>query len=66
MLVLFRHLPAGVACLDGADLVFTFANEAAPSVVGGREVVGLPRVEALPEIAGQGYLEKLTISSRRA
>ncbi len=57
--VLFRHLPAAVAYLSGPDLVFAFANEAYIELVGGREVVGQPVDEALPEIAGQGYLEML-------
>ena len=57
--VLFRQMPAAVAYLSGPELVFAFANDAYVELVGGRQVVGHSLREALPEIAGQGYLEML-------
>ncbi len=57
--VLLAHLPAAVAYLHGPDLVFAFANDAYRELVGGRDVVGLPVREALPEVDGQGYFEIL-------
>lgn len=56
---LFTRLPAAVALLRGPDLVFEFANAAYLELVGGRDVVGVPIREALPEIAGQGFFEML-------
>jgi PAS domain S-box-containing protein len=57
--VLLAHLPAAVAYLSGPQLTFAFANDAYLELVGGRPVVGRSVGEALPEIVGQGYLEKL-------
>src|SRR5690606_10123314 len=43
----------------GADHVFEIANPAYIQLVGGRDVLGKPVREALPEIEGQGYFELL-------
>lgn len=56
---LFQQAPGFIAVLSGPDHVFTFANDAYLRLVGGRDVVGLPVREALPEIEGQGFLEML-------
>lgn len=47
---LLLALPAGVAYVSGPDLVFEFANEAYRQQVGGRDLIGRPLREALPEL----------------
>src|SRR5258708_32738174 len=54
---LLSSLPAAVAFLAGPDLVVEFANEAYRRLAGGRDVVGLPAQEALPERAAQAGTE---------
>lgn len=56
---LFQQAPGFIAVMTGPDHVFTFANDAYRKLVGGREVVGMPVREALPEIEGQGFFEML-------
>lgn len=56
---LLSSLPAAVAYLAGPDLIVEFANEAYRRLAGGRDVVGLPPQEALPEPAGRSRLEIL-------
>jgi len=56
---LLAALPAAVAYLSGPDLVVELANEAYRRLVGGRDVVGLPAREALPELAAADRLEIL-------
>ncbi len=56
---LFASLPAVVAYVAGPELVFQFANEEYRQIFGGRDLIGLPLREALPELAGQGRLEIL-------
>ncbi len=58
-LELLGRLPAGVAYLAGPEHVFRFANDLYRRLVGGREVVGRWVRDALPELAGQGYVEML-------
>jgi signal transduction histidine kinase len=55
----FRLAPTFLAVLRGPDHVFELANEAYYGVVGHRELIGRPVVEALPEVRGQGFLELL-------
>jgi PAS domain S-box-containing protein len=54
----FLHSPAALALVRGPDHVFELANAAYVRLVG-RDVVGLPFREALPELAGQGIFERL-------
>lgn len=56
---LFQQAPGFFAVTFGADHVFTFANDAYLRLVGGRQVVGKTVSEALPEVAGQGFVELL-------
>lgn len=56
---LFASLPAAVAYVAGPELVFQFANEEYRQLFGGRDLIGLPLCEALPELAGQGRFEIL-------
>ena len=53
----FRKAPSFIAMLDGPDMRFSFVNEAYSRLVGQREVVGKTLLDALPELAGQGFSE---------
>lgn len=55
----FRHAPTFIAVLRGPNHVFERVNERYTELIGGRDVIGKPVREALPEIEGQGYLELL-------
>ena len=59
LLKLFDEAPGFMAYLSGPQHVFELVNGAYLSLIGQRDVVGLPIREALPEIAGQGYYELL-------
>lgn len=56
---MFEQAPGFMAMLDGPDHVFQLANAAYRKLVGGREVVGRPVREALPEVVEQGFTELL-------
>ena len=56
---LFQQAPGFIAIVAGDDHVFTFTNDAYARIIGGREVIGMPVREALPEIEGQGMFEML-------
>ncbi len=56
---LFEQAPGFVAFVRGPHHVFEIANHAYYQVVGHREIIGRPVREALPEVAGQGLLERL-------
>ncbi|HEY1187801.1 MAG TPA: PAS domain S-box protein [Gemmata sp.] len=55
----FRHAPSFMGVLRGPDHVFERANDRYLRLVGGRELVGKPVREALPEVVGQGYTDLL-------
>ncbi len=59
LLEVFRHAPSFIAVLRGPNHVFERVNERYVEIVGGRDVVGKPAREALPEVEGQGYFELL-------
>jgi serine phosphatase RsbU (regulator of sigma subunit)/anti-sigma regulatory factor (Ser/Thr protein kinase)/ABC-type transporter Mla MlaB component len=48
------QFPSFIAVYEGPELCCVFANEAAKAIVAGREFVGLPLREALPEFVDQG------------
>jgi PAS domain S-box-containing protein len=56
---IFRHAPSFMAVVSGPGHVFERVNDRYLALIGGRDVVGLPIREALPEIEGQGYFEML-------
>ena len=56
---LFEQAPGFMAVLSGPDHVFELANSAFAQVVGPRQIVGKTVVEALPEMADQGFVELL-------
>ncbi|RFP65705.1 PAS domain-containing protein [Hymenobacter lapidiphilus] len=49
---LFMQAPAPIVILDGPDLVFQLVNPAYQQIFPGRELVGKPLLEALPELVG--------------
>ena len=55
----FTQAPAFLAVLRGPNHEFEFVNAAYTRLVGGREVVGKPVDEALPEVRDQGFIELL-------
>jgi signal transduction histidine kinase len=55
----FQHAPSFLALLRGREYTFTHVNEAYYQLVGHRELVGKPVLEALPEVRGQGFIELL-------
>jgi two-component sensor histidine kinase len=56
---LFQQAPAFFAVLSGPHHVFTFSSDSYTRLIGGRNVVGQPIGEALPEVVGQGFIELL-------
>jgi PAS domain S-box-containing protein len=55
----FRQAPAFMCVFTGREHVFELVNERYLQLVGGRTSVGLPLRVALPEIAGQCFIELL-------
>jgi PAS domain S-box-containing protein len=51
----FRRAPSFIVAFRGAELVYEFVNEAYYQLVGHREIIGKPLLEAIPEIRGQGF-----------
>jgi PAS domain S-box-containing protein len=56
---LFRLAPALIAVLRGPDHTFELANDEYHRVVGPRDLIGKPLLDALPELRGQGFTELL-------
>ena len=57
--LMFAQAPGFMCLLSGPEHVFRQANTAYIQLVGGRDVIGQPVRDALPELAGQGFLEAL-------
>lgn len=49
----FSQAPAAICILDGPDFVFELVNEVYQQLFPGRQLRGLPLLEALPELADQ-------------
>lgn len=56
---LFDRVPAFIAVVRGPDLEVELANPRFRAFTGGRELIGRPLEEALPELVGQGHLHRL-------
>jgi signal transduction histidine kinase/GAF domain-containing protein/CheY-like chemotaxis protein len=56
---LFEQAPSFMAMLNGPEHVFVYANAGYRTLVGQRGIVGKSVRNALPELAGQGYLKLL-------
>jgi PAS domain S-box-containing protein len=48
----FMQAPAGICILSGTELVFELANPLYQQLFTGRDIVGKPLLEALPEVGG--------------
>ena len=55
----FKQAPAFLAVLRGPEYVFELINDAYHQLVGYRDVIGKPVLEALPEVRDQGFMELL-------
>lgn len=55
----FRRAPSFIAAYRGPTQVFEFVNAAYYQIVGHREILGKPLLEALPELRGQGFDQML-------
>jgi signal transduction histidine kinase len=55
----FHHAPAFLAILKGPTHTFELVNDAYYQLVGHRDILGKPVLEALPEVANQGFAELL-------
>src|SRR6476469_5371700 len=61
---MFEQAPGFMALLEGPDHRFTVANRAFHDLVGGRDLVGRAVANAIPEFAGQGFIEILDAVSQ--
>jgi signal transduction histidine kinase len=55
----FQRAPSFIVVFRGPDHVYEFVNEAYYQLVGHREIIGKPLLEAIPEIRDQGFIEIL-------
>src|SRR5512133_761351 len=51
----FRRAPSCIVAFRGPEQVYECVNEAYYQLVGHRDVIGKPLLEAIPEIRGQGF-----------
>ncbi|MGO4526009.1 PAS domain-containing protein [Microvirga sp. 2MCAF35] len=56
---MYEQAPGFVALLEGPEHRFGLANPAYMQVIGHRDIIGKTIAEALPEAAGQGYVDLL-------
>jgi two-component system sensor histidine kinase VicK len=56
----FMQMPAGVCVLHGAEFIFELVNPLYQQLFPGRELLGKPLLEALPEVKGQAIWDILT------
>jgi PAS domain S-box-containing protein len=56
---LFNQAPGFIAVVTGERHVFEIVNEAYYQLVGHRDIIGKPLMDALPEMRGQGFEELL-------
>ncbi|QRN98231.1 PAS domain S-box protein [Archangium violaceum] len=59
MAALFQQAPSAIALMQGPEHVITLTNNLHTQLFGGRQVLGKPAREAVPEVEGQGYFELL-------
>lgn len=57
LMEVFRQAPAFMAVVRGPSYIFELANDAYYQLVGHRDIIGKPALEALPELRGQGFIE---------
>lgn len=59
LLNVLQQAPIFFALMEGQEHVFTMANPAYITLVYGRNIIGKPISEALPEVIAQGYVDML-------
>jgi PAS domain S-box-containing protein len=59
MIEIFYRAPAFMCVMRGPAHVYEIVNERYFALVGGRDILGKPVREALPEVEGQGFVELL-------
>jgi PAS domain S-box-containing protein len=59
LFAMLQHVPAIVTFLRGSDMVVEFAHPRAIAAFGGRDVVGRPLLEAIPEHRDQAHVQRL-------
>jgi signal transduction histidine kinase len=64
LVAVFDNAPVAVALLDGPQHVFSYANDEQRRLVGDRPLLGLPLMQALPELQGLGLQEVLARVTR--
>ncbi|HEX7702881.1 MAG TPA: PAS domain S-box protein [Kofleriaceae bacterium] len=57
--ILLEKAPAFIVVMRGPEHIIEFANEAFHTLVGKRDVIGKPAIDAIPEIRGQPFLTVL-------
>lgn len=55
----FQHTPGFICIRNGPDHVYQYANDAYQRLIGRRDLTGLSVRDALPELTGQGFYERL-------
>jgi PAS domain S-box-containing protein len=53
---MFQQAPSFMALLEGPTHIFRLTNPGYDQLIGGRQVLGKPVVEALPEVVDQGFV----------
>jgi two-component sensor histidine kinase len=56
---LFQQAPGFFAIMSGPEHVFSFTNDSYTRLIGGRQVIGQPISQALPEVVEQGFVALL-------
>jgi PAS domain S-box-containing protein len=56
---MFQQAPGGLALLSGPTHVYEMVNRAYLRLIGGRDVIGKPVAQGLPEVARQGFIDLL-------
>jgi PAS domain S-box-containing protein len=60
---MFEQAPGFIAILEGPSHVFTLTNAAYRRIIG-RDLIGKPAAEAVPEAIGQGFIKRLDAAYR--
>ncbi|HVY90943.1 MAG TPA: HWE histidine kinase domain-containing protein [Hyphomonadaceae bacterium] len=58
---LFQQAPSFMALMSGPQHNFVLVNDAYKRLIGGREVVGKPIADGLPEVVPQGFVKLLDV-----
>ena len=53
----FEQAPAAISVTEGPNHVTTTQNAISRQLIGGRDLIGIPVRQALPELEGQGFFE---------